>query len=203
MKTSRLTLGHHRSYDSPDDPATKLLAGVLRAFLFWNTNWLSKFRAEDGLFAWHSGKSDAEEFCRRMEAIGVLVRAGRRGYRLTIRYDAIDAYSSFLVDAGLEVDDIVGAFAVLIVDGPLELLPTGTEPFAAKYYDHEDGTTSFDTRNMLNCLVELGYAIRLEEKFAWTDRMQAVLRNLPWVTPRAPRRPWARMRQRGKSGETS
>ncbi len=124
-----------------------------------------------------------------MEAMGVLVDVGRRGYRVTIRYDAIDAYSSFLIDAGLKIDDIVSAFAVFIVDGIMDLLPAGTEPFAAVYYDNKDGTASFDTRKMLNCLVELGYATRREEKFAWTDKFQAVLRDLPWVTPRKSRLP--------------
>ncbi len=47
MKTSHLTLGHHRSYDTPQEPSTELLAAVLRAFLFWTkNNGLSTYREE-------------------------------------------------------------------------------------------------------------------------------------------------------------
>lgn len=177
MSILKFSFGLKRA-DAPKQPAKDLLAGVLRAFMFWNTAPLNPFREEDGLFAYHSGRSWSEKFCGRMEAIGVLVDAGRRGYRVTIRHDAIDAYSSFLVDAGLDVEEIVSTFVVLLVGGVRELLPVRKEVFDPKYYDNYDGTTSFDTRVMLGSLVELGYAKQVDEKYIWTDRMHRIFAQL-------------------------
>ncbi len=179
-------------FDTPASPqetaghraAKVLLSGILRAFFFWNTGrWLYIFRDEDGVFAYHSGASAAEWFCEKMEAMGVLVEAGRRGYRVTIRYDAVDAYSSFLVDRGFDIDEIASTFIILFIYGVIELLPEGAEPFDAKFYENSDGITSFDTREMLNALTELGYATREDEKFAWTARMLKLIADIhaPWI----------------------
>jgi hypothetical protein len=158
-----------------NNAARLLLAGVIRAFLFWNTGSLHTFREEDGLFAYHQGVGAGERFCASMEEIGILVSAARRGYRVTLRSDAIDAYASFLVDAGLDIEKIVRAFVVLMVDGVLTLFPEGKEQFEAKFYDNGDGTASFDTRQMLIALVALGYAKEDSDKYVWTARMRRTI----------------------------
>jgi len=148
---------------------------VLQASLLWNNGGtgIGSFLAEDGIFFWHNSMSAGEKQFGFLESIGVLLHDGRRGYRLAIRLDAINLYADYLVTKGLEIETVIDA---LVNIGGESWLETTRKPFAAGFYEHDDGTTSFDCRQLMLDLVSLGYACKVGDMYAWTPKMVPILK---------------------------
>jgi len=157
----------------------RILASLIRAALFWNLGGgIDVFVQEDGIFA-HSTQSAGNEFLAILHKMGVFVPAGRRGFQLTIRVDAIDSYAAYILDNGFGFDRVIDAFVLLLVtDGVSHILPNGRAPFAPTFYENRDGTTSFDTRAMLADLAELGYVQALGEQYVWTEKIGPAMRKI-------------------------
>jgi hypothetical protein len=147
---------------------------LLQAGLFWNNGPISDGHVcQDGLFYWHNSMSAGEQFYRFMESIGVLLRDGRRGFRLAIREDAVDLYADYLIEKGLEIETVIDA---LVCVGGESWLETTREPFPANFYDNQDGTASFDCRQLMLDLVSLEYAELEDGLYVWTSKMESVLK---------------------------
>lgn len=152
----------------------RLTRFVLTAGLFWNNDRIiHSFVQPDGIFYWHGSTSDGEKFCGFLETIGVLLHDGRRGYRLAIRQDAIELYADYLVEKGLQIEAVIDAIFCVGAESWLE---TSLKPFPAKFYDNDDGTTSFDCRQLMLDLVSLGYAEKDKDLYNWTSKMEPIVK---------------------------
>ncbi len=148
---------------------------VLTASLFWNNTGIGvySFVNEKGIFFWHGSMSAGEKLFKFFESVGVLLSDGRQGYRLAIRLDAVNLYAEYLVSSGLEVEAVMDALVNVGGDSWLE---TSREPFAAKFYENDDGTTSCDCRQLMVDLVSLGYASKVGDMYIWTPKMEPILK---------------------------
>lgn len=117
--------------------------------------------------------SAGEKLFEFLESVGVILEDGRRGYRLAIRLDAVNLYADYLVTKGLEIETVMDA---LVNVGGESWLETSREPFAAAFYENNDGTTSFDCRQLMIDLVSLGYASKIGEMYIWTPKMEPALK---------------------------